>query len=62
MLTYFKRNLNNDARRDEDDDNNGGGWDNPSDEPKIDLPPGVFILPPDKPDPSRKRKKTEPVI
>lgn len=60
MLTYFKNNLKNNFKRDEDDDNNGGGWDAPVDEPTIDLPPGVFILPPDQPDPSLSKKyKTE---
>ncbi|GAA4847683.1 hypothetical protein [Algivirga pacifica] len=55
MFTYFKKSLNNNAGSDEDDDN-GGGWDNPNDTPTIDLPPGVFFLSPNDPDPSSRRK------
>ncbi len=40
--------------RDGGDGGNGGdgGWEGPDDSPSIDLPPGVFILPPDEADPS----------
>ncbi|MEM1134570.1 MAG: hypothetical protein AAGI07_01935 [Bacteroidota bacterium] len=36
-----------------------GGWDGIDDLPPLDLPPGVFVLPPDKDDPSRIRKLEE---
>ena len=38
------------------DGGNDGGWENADKTPPLDLPPGVFILPPDAPDPSAKKK------
>ncbi|WP_157491350.1 hypothetical protein [Flammeovirga sp. SJP92] len=37
-----------------DDDDNNGGWPTAPKEPDLDLPPGIFILPPNAPDPSKK--------
>ncbi|MBD0403565.1 MULTISPECIES: hypothetical protein [unclassified Flammeovirga] len=37
-----------------DDDDNNGGWPTTPKEPDLDLPPGIFILPPNAPDPSKK--------
>ncbi|MEN7550333.1 hypothetical protein AAG747_20610 [Rapidithrix thailandica] len=41
--------------RDNNDGDQGGdgGWDNSDDVPPLDLPPGVYILPPDVEDPSK---------
>lgn len=47
-------------RRLDRDSNNGddggeGSW--PKDFPKLDLPPGVYILPPGAPDPSQRKER-----
>ncbi|MBB6459993.1 hypothetical protein [Flammeovirga kamogawensis] len=41
---------------DADDDDNNGGWPQEPKDPDLDLPPGVFILPPEAPDPSQRNK------
>jgi hypothetical protein len=46
--------------RNNDNDNSGdGGWDNSDTTPPLDLPPGVFILPPDERDPSLTIRRRE---
>ncbi|PWJ41868.1 hypothetical protein [Sediminitomix flava] len=58
MIYYVKSSYHRDSTRDDDDGSgNGGGWDAPIDEPEIDLPPGVYILPPDQDDPSSRHSK-----
>ena len=48
------------AADEDDDDQDGGGLPIPEDDPLLDLPPGVFVLPPQVPDPSRQPQ--EPVL
>ncbi len=47
-----------DGGADDDTDGRGGdgGWDDSDDLPPLDLPPGIFILPPDQDDPSLAKK------
>ncbi|OHX66362.1 hypothetical protein [Flammeovirga pacifica] len=44
--------LNNDN----DDNDNNGGWPVSPNDPDLDLPPGIYILPPGATDPSKKDK------
>jgi hypothetical protein len=48
-LRKFNRDSNNNG-----DDGGEGSW--PKDFPKLDLPPGVYILPPGAPDPSQRKE------
>ena len=41
---------------DDGNDSGDGGWNDPPKDPPFDLPPGVFILPPDADDPSLKNR------
>ncbi len=44
---------------DDSDSGNDGGWEGYDGDPPLDLPPGVFILPPDADDPSVRRPEQE---
>ncbi len=44
---------------DDQDLGGDGGWDGSGDDPLLDLPPGVFVLPPDADDPSVRRHDKE---
>lgn len=41
------------------DDDDNGGWPTAPKEPDLDLPPGIFILPPNAPDPSNREKEVK---
>ncbi len=56
LAERFGLNVRNKKDDDSNDDNNGGN-DLPTDLPILDLPPGVYILPPGAPDPSEKTVK-----
>lgn len=44
---------------DDQDMGGDGGWDGSDEDPPLDLPPGVFVLPPDADDPSVKHTDRE---
>ncbi len=52
LIAFIMTQMGGNPNKDDEDDNNGGGWDNIDDLPPLDLPPGVFVLPPDADDPS----------
>ncbi|ANQ49495.1 hypothetical protein KMW28_05415 [Flammeovirga yaeyamensis] len=54
--TFFQRDDIDDSalNNDDDDNDNNGGWPVSPNDPDLDLPPGIFILPPGAPDPSKK--------
>ncbi len=57
LQNYRKRSANNSP--DSDGGSGDGGWDNDDDLNPLDLPPGVYVLPPGHPDPSH---KPDPVL
>ncbi|NLR91129.1 MULTISPECIES: hypothetical protein [Flammeovirga] len=53
--TYLERkDFDDSSFNSNDDDDNNGGWPVSPNEPDLDLPPGIFILPPGAPDPSKR--------
>lgn len=59
LIAFIMTQVGGKSNNDDEDDNNGGGWDASDDIPPLDLPPGVYLLPPDADDPSR-RPITDP--
>lgn len=49
------RKFDRDSNQDSPGDDGEGSW--PKDFPKLDLPPGVYILPPGAPDPSQRKEQ-----
>jgi len=58
MLSKPGSAFDNNADDDTDGKGGDGGWDDSDDLPPLDLPPGVFILPPDQEDPSIRKVQT----
>jgi hypothetical protein len=66
LIAFMLSRQNSEFGGDGDDNDNGrggdGGWDDSGGHPPIDLPPGVFFLPPDADDPSKRHVRKEEEI